>query len=104
MAMKENGIVISESLAKDLHCTVGDTVLLVANNLYDYMSDAVGVVSGIFEKKGIAVFLSHNGFMSLETGKALAEAGSEESLELVINPKEERDLSGEEDKINKAVV
>lgn len=96
MARNSNEIVISESVAEDLHCSVGDTVLLVANNLYDYMTDAIGIVSGIFEEKGLAIFLNYNGFMPLEAGKALAEATAEESLELVLNPVTERDLSTNE--------
>jgi len=96
MAEKKDEVVISEAVAEDLNCTVGDTVLLVANNIYDYMSDAIGIVSGIFEEKGLAIYLGHNGFMSYETGAILAETGEGESLELVINPDTDRDLSPEE--------
>lgn len=93
MASKVDEIVISETIAKDIHCTVGDTVLLVANNVYDYMTDAIGIVSGIFEEKGIAVFLGYNGFIPLNAGKNLAEINETECLELIINPKDERDLT-----------
>lgn len=93
MAGKKDEVVISEAVAEDLNCTVGDTVLLVANNIYDYMSDAIGIVSGIFEEKGLAIFLGHNGFMAYETGMVLAEVGEGESIELVINPDTDKDLS-----------
>lgn len=96
MAEKKDEVVISEAVAEDLNCAVGDTVLLVANNLYDYMSDAIGIVSGIFEEKGLAIFLTHNGFMPYESGMVLAETGEGESLELVINPDTDRDLSPKE--------
>lgn len=96
MAEYGKEIVISESVAKDLHCALGDTVLLVANNIYDYMSDAIGVVSGIFEEKGLAIFLSHNGFMPYNTGKEMAEVGEGNTIELVLNPREGGDFDKKE--------
>lgn len=96
MAEREQEIVISEKLAGDLRCSIGDTVLLVANNLYDYMSDAIGVVSGVFEERGIAIFLSHNGFMPYPAGRELVGIGEGEYLEFVINPAGNRDFTPRE--------
>lgn len=93
MAYLKNEIVISETIADDFHCEIGDTVLLVGNNLYDYMSDAIGVVSGIFEERGLSIFLSHNGFMGYETGREFAMLDDGASVELVINPEDKRELT-----------
>ncbi len=96
MAKNEKEIVISESMSKDLNCVVDDTVLLVANNIYDYMSDMIGIVSGVFEKRGLAIFLGYNGFMPYQTGKELTEVGEGSSIELVLNPLDGDDFTKEE--------
>lgn len=99
MPERAGEIIISEKLADDLKCGIGDTVLLMANNMYDYMSDALGVVSGIFQEKGLAIFLNYSGFISYADGKAMAQAADEECLELVLNPSGGRDFSNEEIKV-----
>ncbi|MDH6305337.1 ABC-type lipoprotein release transport system permease subunit [Parabacteroides sp. PH5-13] len=81
-----NEVLISESLAKDLHCGVGDTLLLLADNVNDYMSDALGVVSGVFKEEGLAIFLSRNGFMPYRLGQEIVEVEDEQVLELIVNP------------------
>jgi len=92
----EKDIIISESMADNLYCQVGDTVLLVANNIHDYMSDAIGVISGIFEEKGIAIFLGYNGFMLYEYGKEIAGVQEGECLELIINTSNSDDFTKED--------
>lgn len=96
MPEKDKEITISETVAKDLKCSVGDTVLLVAGNIHDYMSDAIGVVAGIFEERGLAVFLGYNGFMPLRDGCYLAEIPSGTALELVVNPVNGGDFTDKE--------
>lgn len=96
MPEKGNEIVISESLAKDLLCRVGDTLLLLANNVNDYMSDALGVVSGVFEEKGLAIFLNYNAFMCYRFGQEMAEIPEGQAVELIINHVNGDDFTGEE--------
>lgn len=89
---REKTILISESMANDLHCAVGDTVLLVAENIEDYMSDETAVVSGIFKEKGLAVFFQYTAFIPYESGKEIVRLGDDECLELILNPPPATDL------------
>ncbi|MCK9435847.1 MAG: FtsX-like permease family protein [Synergistaceae bacterium] len=90
-----NDILISETTADELECNVGDSILLLANNINDYMSDAVGVVSGVFEEKGIAIFLNYNAFIPYSFGKELAQLEDENYLELIINSTDNKDIPKE---------
>jgi len=99
MATGSKEICISEKMAADLHCVCGDTLLLVAGNIDNYMSDAIGIVSGIFEERGLAIFLNYNGFIPYESGKELAGLQDGMALELILNPSghttmSEEDISG----------
>jgi ABC-type lipoprotein release transport system permease subunit len=96
MAAGEHEIVISETLAEELLCQVGDSLLLIADNRHGYMSDAIGVVSGIFQENGLAIFLNYNGFMPYALGKGIAEIPDDLCVELLINPESERDFSKRE--------
>jgi ABC-type lipoprotein release transport system permease subunit len=96
MAEGEHEIVISETLAAELLCGVGDSLLLIADNIYGYMSDAIGVVTGIFREKGLAVFLGYNGFMPYALGKEIAEIPDDVCVELLINPAGDRGFSKRE--------
>jgi len=91
-----NEILISETLAEDLFCHVGDTLLLLANNVHDYMTDALGIVSGIFQEKGLALYLGYNGFMIYDYGHEIAGLDDGECLELIINPVNGQDLTKQE--------
>lgn len=81
-------ILISETTADELKCQTGDTLLLLANNLYDYTSDEVGVVVGIFEEKGMSLFLNYSAFVIYDFGEELVQLGNDEYLELVVNSKD----------------
>lgn len=83
----EKEIVISQTMSDDLKCGLGDTLLLVATNLNDYMSDEIAVVSGIFQEKGLALYLSYNAFVPYDFGKELVQLDDSGCLELVLNPK-----------------
>jgi ABC-type lipoprotein release transport system permease subunit len=96
MPEKENEIVISESLARSLFCGVGDTLLLLATNVSDYMSDALGIVSGIFEEKGLAIFLNYNAFMPYRFGLEIAEIPGGQAVELIVNHAGGKDFTREE--------
>lgn len=91
-----NSIVISESVAKDLKCSVGDTVLLVADNINDYMSDEIAVVTEIFEERGLATMLSYTGFTRYDFGAGIVQLADDECLELIINPVSNVDFTKEE--------
>lgn len=96
MAETAKEIVISESMADNLHCMVGDTILLVAGNIHDYMTDEIGIVSGIFEEKGLAVYLGYNGFMPYASGLEIAGVENGQCLELILNPTDNKDFTKEE--------
>lgn len=78
-------ILISETLASDLHCGVGDTLLLVAENVHEYMSDGVAAVSGVFQEEGLGLFLGYMGFVSYGWGEEMVGLQPGECLELVMN-------------------
>jgi ABC-type lipoprotein release transport system permease subunit len=96
MPEKGNEIIISESLARSLFCGVGDTLLLLATNVNDYMSDALGIVSGIFEEKGLAIFLNYSAFMPYRFGQEIAEIPKGQAVELIINHTGGKDFTREE--------
>lgn len=96
MPDRENEIAISQSLAQDLLCRVGDTLLLLADNINDYMSDALGVVSGIFEEKGLAIFLNYNAFMTYRFGQEIAGIPEGQAVELIVNSIDGTDFSRQE--------
>ncbi|MDR1161684.1 MAG: FtsX-like permease family protein [Tannerellaceae bacterium] len=85
MPEKGNEMIISESLARSLLCGTGDTLLLLATNVNDYLSDALGVVSGIFEEKGLAIFLNYTAFMPYRFGQEIAEIPEGQAVELIMN-------------------
>lgn len=85
MPKKSKDILISETTADDLHCNIGDTILLVAENINDYMSDEVAVITGIFEEKGLAIFLNYTAFMSYGFGEEIVQIEEDQCLELIIN-------------------
>lgn len=93
--MPENGnsILISETTAEELKCSPGDTLLLLANNIHDYMSDEIAVISGIFEENGIALFLNYNAFVPYEFGEKLTQVGEGNCLEFIINTSDNEDIS-----------
>jgi ABC-type antimicrobial peptide transport system permease subunit len=68
----------------------------MATNTNDYMSDALGIVSGIFEEKGLAIFLNYNAFMPYRFGQEIAEIPEEQSVELIINRAGGKDFTHEE--------
>lgn len=88
-----NQILISPTMAKELLCTVGDTVLLVADNINDYMSDEIAVVSGIFEEVGLASFFGYNAFVPYEMGKTIVQLADDRYLELIVNSRRNIDIS-----------
>jgi ABC-type lipoprotein release transport system permease subunit len=96
MPEKENEIIISESLARSLFCGVGDTLLLLATNVNDYMSDALSIVSGIFEEKGLAIFLNYTAFMPYRFGREIAEIPEGQAVELIVNHAGGKDFTREE--------
>lgn len=88
----ETGILISETTAGELKCNPGDTILLLANNIHDYMSDQIAVVSGIFEEKGIALFLNYNAFMPYSFGEELVQLDEGDCLELIVNTPDNKEI------------
>jgi ABC-type lipoprotein release transport system permease subunit len=88
-------ILISETTAGELRCNAGDTILLLANNLNNYMSDDMAVISGIFEEKGIAIFLNHTAFIPHAFGKELVQLEDSSYLEIIVNPVDSKDVSKE---------
>ncbi|MDR0749561.1 MAG: FtsX-like permease family protein [Tannerellaceae bacterium] len=96
MPEKECEMIISESLARNLLCRVGDTLLLLATNVNDYMSDALGVVSGIFEEKGLAIFLNYTAFIPYRFGQEIAEIPEGQAVELIVNHAAGKDFTHEE--------
>ena len=95
---KENEILISETTAKDLHCGLRDTLLLVAENTYQYMSDEIAVVSGIFEEKGLALYLNYTGFIPYGLGESIVRLEDDSCLELIINSAYHSDISSGREK------
>lgn len=93
MPDNDNQILISETTADELHCSPGDTLLLVSENRYDYLSDELAVVSGIFEEKGLALFFNYISFIPYTLGENIVQLNEEECLELVINPVYDKDLT-----------
>ncbi|MDR1623906.1 MAG: FtsX-like permease family protein [Tannerellaceae bacterium] len=96
MPEKGSEMLISESLARDLLCRVGDTLLLLATNVNDYMSDALGVVSGVFEEKGLAIFLNYTAFIPYRFGQEIAEIPEGQAVELIVNHASGKDFTHEE--------
>ena len=78
-------IAISETMSDELKCNTGDTILLVATNINDFMSDELAVVSGVFEEKGIALYLNYSAFVTYKLGHELVQLEESENLELIIN-------------------
>lgn len=93
MPIRNREILISETLADDLHCNVGDTLLLVADNINNYMSDDVAVVTGIFAEKGLSIFLNYTAFIPYMFGNEIVQIGNDECLELVLNSNNNLDFS-----------
>ncbi|MDH6309367.1 ABC-type lipoprotein release transport system permease subunit [Dysgonomonas sp. PFB1-18] len=92
--MPNNGksILISETTSDEIKCNVGDSILLLANNINDYMSDEIAIVSGIFEENGIAIFLNYNAFIPYTFGKELVQLEDETYLELIVNSTDNKDI------------
>lgn len=88
-------ILISETTAEELKCTPGDTILLLANNIHEYMSDEIAVVSGIFEENGIALFLNYNAFVPYTFGEELVQLEGSDCLEFIINSSDNKDIPQE---------
>jgi ABC-type lipoprotein release transport system permease subunit len=95
MPLNEKDILISETTADELKCNVGDTILLLANNINDYMSDDIAIISGIFEEKGIAIFLNYNAFIPYAFGEELVQLEDGSYLELIVNPAGNKHISKE---------
>ncbi|MDR1200387.1 MAG: ABC transporter permease [Tannerellaceae bacterium] len=96
MPEKGNEMVISESLARSLFCGVGDTLLLLTTNVNSYMSDELSVVSGVFEEKGLAIFLNYTAFMPYRFGQEIAEIPEGQAVELIVNHTAGEDFTCEE--------
>ncbi len=86
MPTQPDHIIVSETMLDELHCHPGDTLLLIADNTNDYMSDEIGIISGVFEEKGIALYFGYNGFMPYSQGKEIVQADGDHCLEFIINP------------------
>lgn len=96
-AMPERGksILISETTAEELKCHTGDTILLLATNVHDYMSDQTAVISGVFEENGIALFLNYNAFVPYSFGEELVQLEAGDCLEFIINTSDNKDIPSE---------
>lgn len=92
MPESEKGILISETTAEELKCQPGDTILLLATNIHDYMSDQIAVISGVFEENGIALFLNYNAFVPYPFGEELVQLESGDCLEFIINSSDNKDI------------
>lgn len=88
-------ILISKTTAEELKCHPGDTILLLANNIHEYMSDEIAVVSGIFEENGIALFLNYNAFAPYTFGEELVQLEEGDCLEFIINSSDNKDIPQE---------
>lgn len=95
MPLDKRDILISETTSDELKCGVGDTILLLAGNINDYMSDDIAIISGIFEEKGIAIFLNYNAFIPYAFGEELVQLEDGSYLELIINPTDNKHISKE---------
>lgn len=93
MPQEKGEILIGETLAGELHCQVGDSLLLVAENTHDYMSDEIGIVAGIFEERGLAIFFNYMGFLPYGMGKEIVGLEGDETLEVILNPAGHAELS-----------
>ncbi|MDR0506812.1 MAG: FtsX-like permease family protein [Dysgonamonadaceae bacterium] len=82
---KQNEILISESMASDIDCHVGDTLLLMADNINGYISDEICVVSGIFRETGLAIYFDHICFIPYSIGQTIIQLEKDECVELLIN-------------------
>lgn len=96
LPLSNNTILLSESLANDLNCGVGDTLLLVADNINDYMSDEIAQVSGIFEEKGLATMLNYVGFVVYGFGQDIVQLNKNEDVELIINSTAKKEVTEKE--------
>lgn len=93
---QEGGILISETIADKLQCHLGDTLLLIADNINEYMSDEVATVRGIFSESGLAFFFGYTAFMPYASGQEIVQLPDDECLELIINSETGADLSDKE--------
>lgn len=96
LPLSNKSILISETIAGELDCGVGDTLLLVADNINDYMSDDIALVSGIFQEKGLATMLNYVGFVIYGFGEEIVQLNGNEYLELVVNSTANTDIPEEE--------
>jgi ABC-type lipoprotein release transport system permease subunit len=96
LPVTEASILISETTADELKCTVGDTLLLLANNINDYMSDEIAVVSGVFKESGIAIFLNYNAFVPYPFGEELTQIEPGNCVELIVNSANGQELQTKE--------
>lgn len=92
MPESEKSILISETTQEELNCQLGDTILLLATNVHDYMSDQIAIVSGVFEENGIALFLNYNAFVPYSFGEETVQLESGNCLELIINSSDNKDI------------
>lgn len=95
LPFNDGSILISKSVANDLNCNVGDTLLLVTDNINNYMSDDIAVVSGIFEEKGLATLLNYIGFVIYGFGEEIIRLDKDKCLELVVNSTANNDITKE---------
>jgi ABC-type lipoprotein release transport system permease subunit len=95
----QNDILISESVASDIDCHVGDTLLLMADNINGYISDEICVVSGIFKETGLAIYFDHICFVPYNIGQSIIQLEKNECIELLINTYDKTDIP--EKKYNK---
>jgi len=85
MPDQDKQIVLSETMKDNLKCNIGDTILLVADNINGYMSDETAIVSGIFEEKGLSSYFGYTAFMPYNSGKGIVQLEDDYCLELIIN-------------------
>ncbi len=95
MPCRTGEMIISRSLADDLGCTTGDTLLLLAGNIHNYMTDATAIVTGIFEEKGLALFMTHTTFMTYPTGEEIAGISPGHAIEVILNAPEGEGISAQ---------
>ncbi|MEM1339341.1 MAG: FtsX-like permease family protein [Bacteroidota bacterium] len=82
---KEDQIMLSETFADELEASVGDTLVVLANNKDGYLSDNLLCVSGIFKTIGPAQFLLPIGFINYEKGREILRLEGHETTELLVN-------------------
>ena len=78
-------IMLSDTFAEELESKVGDTLVVLATNRDGYLSDAILVISGIFQTNGLAQFLTPIGYLHYEKGKSLMGLEENETMELLVN-------------------